>query len=349
MKGVFLFLGANNMPWTESRYSKNQVNKAGKKICRDDSPETELKDAYKIVGNWRAAHAYPLYVITKKLRSLCGNNSMVVHRLKRMDSIVGKLKRFEQMSLYGMQDLGGCRVIVPTVTDVYRIANEYENSRKRHVLCKENDYITEPKQDGYRCLHRVYEYKSDNPNSKYNRMKIEIQFRTKLQHSWATAVEVMSLYINSNLKSGIGEEQYFRFFALVSSLFAIKEEMPVVPNTSENTDKLVKEIKSLDEEFSLLEKLDSMSKVIRTHGRIRINGKYDYFLMSLNTKTNEIKVGAYTASHIDKAVEEYNKLEQLPHTNNVLASAKSMEELRKAYPNYFGDVRGFLQALTKYF
>ena len=34
--------------------------------------------------------------------------------------------------------------------------------------------------------------------------------------------------------------------------------------------------------------------------------------------------------------------------NNVLASAKSMEELRKAYPNYFGDVRGFLQALTKY-
>lgn len=78
-----------------------------KKICRDNLTETELKDAYKIVGNWRAAHAYPLYVITKKLRSLCGNNSMVVHRLKRMDSIVGKLKRFEQMSLYGMQDLGG--------------------------------------------------------------------------------------------------------------------------------------------------------------------------------------------------------------------------------------------------
>ena len=71
--------------------------------------------------------------------------------------------------------------------------------------------------------------------------------------------------------------------------------------------------------------------------------------MSLNTKTDVIKVGGYTGSHIDKGVEEYNKLEQLTHTNNVLASAKSMEELRKAYPNYFGDVRGFLQALTKYF
>ena len=337
------------MPWTESKYSKNQVNKAGRKICRDGLPENELKDAYKIIGNWRAAHAYPLYVITKKLRSLCGKNSLVVHRLKRMDSIVGKLKRFEQMSLYGMQDLGGCRVIVPTVTDVYKIANEYENSRKRHILCKENDYIIEPKQDGYRCLHRVYEYKSDNLSSKYNRMKIEIQFRTKLQHSWATAVEVMSLYTNLNLKSGIGEEQYFRFFALVSSLFAIKEEMPIVPNTSKNVGELVKEIKNLDEKFSLLEKLDSMSKAIRTHSIIRTNGKYDYFLMSLDTKTNEIKVGAYTASHINMAVEEYNKLEQVPYTNNVLASAKSMDELRKAYPNYFGDVRGFLRALTKYF
>ena len=34
--------------------------------------------------------------------------------------------------------------------------------------------------------------------------------------------------------------------------------------------------------------------------------------------------------------------------NNVLASAKSIEELRKAYPNYLGNVKGLLQALTKY-
>ena len=336
------------MPWMESRYSKNQINKAGKRICREDLPDEELKEAYKIVANWRASHAYPLYVITKKLRKLCGGNSMVVHRLKRMDSIIGKLRRFEQMSLYGMQDLGGCRVIVPAVNDVYRIADEYENSRIRHSLCKENDYLDSPKIDGYRCLHRVYEYKSDDENSKYNKMKIEIQFRTKLQHSWATAVEVMSLYTNSNLKSGIGEEQYFRFFALVSSVFALSEGLPTVPGTPSNIYELIEEIKLLDKKHSILEKLESMSKAIRVHKTANFKGPHDYFLMSLDTKTGEIKVGAYTKSFFDKAVEQYNKLEQLPDTNNVLASAKSMKELREAYPNYFGDVKEFLSMLGTY-
>ena len=342
-------MGASNVPWTESKYSKNQINKAGKKICRGDLPEAELKDAYKIVGNWRAAHAYPLHVITKKLRSLCGIDSMVVHRLKRMESIEGKLKRFPQMSLYGMQDLGGCRVIVPSVKDVYRVSAEYENSRIRHVLCKENDYLRDPKSDGYRSLHRVYEYKSDDPQSKYNRMKIEIQFRTKLQHSWATAVEVMSLYIDSNLKSGVGEDHYFRFFALVSSLFALIEDQPIVPNTPESIDELIREIRTLDKEFSLLEKLDSMSMAIQTHNRVKVRGKYDYFLMSLNTIAKEIRVGAYTVSQFTQAEAEYDRLEQTPYTNNVLASAKSMTELRKAYPNYFGDVKGFLGVLREYF
>lgn len=342
-------MGVWNMPWTESKYSKNQINKAGKKICKGDASDTELRDAYKIVGNWRAAHAYPLYVITRKLRSLCGNRAMVVHRLKRMDSIVGKLKRFQQMSLFGMQDLGGCRVIAPTISDVYTIANRYENSRIRHTRYKENDYLQSPKPDGYRCLHRVYEYKSDDPTSKYNKMKIEIQFRTKLQHAWATAVEVMSLYTNSNLKSGVGEEQYFRFFALISSLFAIKEELPIVPNTSEDVGTLLKEIADLDKKYRFIQKLYHVSTAIYAQNLIESKENYDYFLMSLDINTNMLKIYGYSTFHLNDAIEQYNKLELLANTNNVLASAKSMEELREAYPNYFGDVGEFMAEVGKFF
>lgn len=341
-------MGERKVPWTESKYSKKQINKAGKKICSQGSSEDELKQAYKIVGNWRAAHGYPLYVVTRKLRDLCDKDSMIVHRLKRMDSIIGKLMRFPEMSLFGMQDLGGCRVIVPTINDVYRMADKYENSRIRHHMYKEKDYIKIPKPDGYRCLHRMYEYKSENPESKYNRMRVEIQFRTQLQHSWATAVEVMSLYTNSNLKSGVGEEQYFRFFALVSSLFAIREQQAIIPGTPNDVWRLVGEIRELDKDYGMVDKLDSMSKAIKTHNRVKVKGGCDYFLMSLDTKTNEIKVGAYTNSGFEMAIEKYNELEQLPHTNNVLASAKSMTELRAAYPNYFGDVKNFLTVLNEY-
>ena len=341
-------MGVRKMPWTESKYSKNQINKAGKKICRQGANDDELMRAYKIVGNWRAAHGYPLYVVTRKLRNLCDKDSMIVHRLKRMDSIIGKLRRFPKMSLFGMQDLGGCRVIVPTVDDVYRIASAYENSRIRHCMYNEKDYIKTPKSDGYRCLHRMYEYKSESPESKYNRMRVEIQFRTQLQHSWATAVEVMSLYTNSNLKSGVGDEQYFRFFALVSSLFAIREGQTITPNTPNDVGELVCEIRKLDKDYGIIDKLDSMSKAIKIHNRVKVKGGCDYFLMSLDTETNEIKVSSYTVSQFAQAEAEYDRLEQMAHTNNVLVSAKSMTELRKAYPNYFGDVKNFLSVLNAY-
>ena len=47
----------------------------------------------------------------------------------------------------------------------------------------------------------------------YNKnMFIEVQFRTKLQHMWATAVEMMGIYTNSNLKSSQGDYDILRFF-----------------------------------------------------------------------------------------------------------------------------------------
>lgn len=338
-------MGAINVPWTESKYSKNQINKAGKKIC-DDISDEDKKESYKIVANWRAAHAYPLYVISHKLRKICGKKSMVVHRLKRMDSIIGKLKRNPGMSLYGMQDLGGCRVIVPTIKDVYKIANEYENSRIRHILCKENDYLKEPKPDGYRCLHRVYEYKSDDVNSKYNRMKIEIQFRTYLQHLWATAVEVFSLHINANLKSGVGDPQYFRFFALVSTLFAMEEEFPLVPNTPNYFEDVVSEILSLDGMYEIINKLGTATVVAKSFNEVQQGA--DLFLMSLDLKFREIKVSGYKYSQIEQAITDYDELEKRRDTNNVLVYAKSLRELKAAYPNYFGDIGRFLEKLVGY-
>nr|WP_279611692.1 hypothetical protein [Ruthenibacterium lactatiformans] len=86
---------------------------------------------------------------------------IVAERLKRLDSIVNKLKREPSMSLWTMQDLGGCRFIVSSIDDIYKYANEYENSRKRHILKSQYDYVQQPKASGYRSLHRVYEYHRD--------------------------------------------------------------------------------------------------------------------------------------------------------------------------------------------
>lgn len=104
--------------WEIPQYSKSEINKAGSIIADPSSSKEERDNALIILNNWRASHAYPLQVICSNLR-LRNPNSIVVQRLKRLESITGKIERFPDMSLYRMQDLGGCRVIVDSIEHVY--------------------------------------------------------------------------------------------------------------------------------------------------------------------------------------------------------------------------------------
>lgn len=140
--------------WETPKYSKKEINKAGSIIANSSSTEEERKNALIILNNWRASHSYPLQVICSNLR-LRNPHAIVVQRLKRLDSIIGKIKRFPNMNLYRMQDLGGCRVIVDTIEQVYDAIDKYKKSRIRHILKKENDYIQNPKKSGYRSYHMI--------------------------------------------------------------------------------------------------------------------------------------------------------------------------------------------------
>ena len=219
--------------WEIPKYSKSEINKAGFIIANPSSTKEDRNNALIILNNWRAAHAYPLQVICSNLR-LRNPDAIVVQRLKRLDSITGKIERFPDMSLYRMQDLGGCRVIVDTVEQVYEAIEKYKNSRIRHILKREYDYIQNPKDSGYRSYHMVYQFRSDKKETYNKNMLIEIQFRTKLQHIWATAVEMMGIYTKSQLKASSGDKDILRFFALVSSVFAKMENMPISPNTNDD-------------------------------------------------------------------------------------------------------------------
>ena len=332
--------------WEEVHYSKNQINKAGKIIANPDSNLKEVVNALEILNNWRAAHAYPLHVITSNLRR--GNkNAIVVQRLKRLDSIVGKLLRFPHMSLYGMQDLGGCRVIVGDVEGVYRALNEYKNSRIRHILKREDDYIKNPKLSGYRSYHMVYKFQSDK-NDKYNKnMLIEIQFRTRLQHTWATAVEMMGVYTKSQLKASMGDEDVLRFFALVSSVFALVEESPLVPNTPTDILSIVEEIREIDRKCNIVSRLSAMNVAIKNVKNINTNG--GYYILKLNYGNRTLNIYPFRPSEIEKATQLYNQIEGLNDNNidAVLISANSLEAVRLAYPNYFANIAEFVDTMRK--
>ena len=215
------------MIWKKNTNTRNQIKKAGRVLAKGTIDVAEELRSIEVLDNWRASHAYPLHVIATNLRQKTkGTDTIVVQRLKRLDSIIAKLKRKRSIGLYDMQDLAGCRVIAPTVEEVYQLSNQYKNSRIKHRHHKTDDYIEKPKKSGYRGIHMIYKYHSDK-NDDYEGMFVEIQFRTQLQHLWSTAVETMGLYTGTNLKAGLGPDEVLKFFALVSSLFALEEKTTI--------------------------------------------------------------------------------------------------------------------------
>lgn len=332
--------------WEIPKYSKKQIDKAGQIISNDNSTSEEQELALEILNNWRSSHAYPLQVITSNLRRN-NSNAIVVQRLKRLDSITGKLKRFPEMSLYRMQDLGGCRVIVDTIDQVYESVNKYKNSRIRHILKKEYDYIKNPKESGYRSYHIVYQFHSDDKETYNKNMLIEIQFRTKLQHIWATAVEMMGIYTKSQLKASIGDRDILRFFVLISSVFAKMENMPICPNTNDDYNILIQEIKQIDNKLNLVSRLSALSVAIK-HTNEKMKGK-GYYLLRLNYKSRLLNVRSFSTNQIELATNVYNKIEALndPDIDVVLVSATSFDTLKAAYPNYFIDISQFVDMMRK--
>src|SRR6266436_8845112 len=98
----------------------------------------------------------------------------------------------------------------------------------------EDNYLLEPKIDGYRSHHIIFSFSpKDSERAAYTGRRIELQVRTQLQHSWATAIEAVGLFRGEQLKSDQGSREWLRLFKLMSDEFAEAERCPVAPGTPE--------------------------------------------------------------------------------------------------------------------
>jgi len=338
--------------WKAVEYSRSQIIKAGKTIKNDATLGPELDNATKVIDNWRAAHAYPLHVFYLHLRRMSSEREdiIVAERLKRLDSVIKKLKRQPTMSLWSMQDLGGCRFIVPSIREVFFFAEKYKRSRIRHKFINEYDYISKPKASGYRSLHLVFEYHSDK-NDKYNKnMLIELQFRTHLQHLWATAVETMGLFTKQALKAGEGDSDIKRFFTLVSSLLALEEQKPLVPNTPNNIDEILEEIKELDVKNHFVDMLSAIRVAVESKNGTDLK-RQGYYILILNYSKRLLRIKFFMPSQSEEANETYTQIERNraeSQIDAVLVSVSSFQILKAAYPNYFSDIGEFVEILSSY-
>jgi hypothetical protein len=323
--------------------SRKELEKAAG-ILRKEDGGTDYEYAVGVVARWRSAHFFPVNEyharIRSKLKGLGFKRPLAAQRLKRMPSIIGKLRRFGEMSLARMQDIGGIRVILKDMSEVRMFHS---------ILCKKGmppetvllskDYIQEPKKDGYRSIHQVFRYVNAT-HPELDGLRIEVQIRTELQHSWATAVETLGVIEKQSFKTGEGGEDFKYFFKLASALFAIYEKQPVIAELSEKSDEeIAAEFCELEKRLNVYSKLTSLAVSDWHIESVESKKSTAYQVLELDSEKGTLSVVQFTKNQQGQAEDFYKIREsaakQNPGLDVVMVSVGALKEVKKAYPNYF--------------
>ena len=318
--------------------SKARVNRAGDNV-RANIPTVE---DLQVIDDWRAAHRGVLNTFQAILRNRTrGTRITVAQRHKRKLTIFDKLTRLPGMNLSRMDDIAGCRLIFRNIKELYSFRDKFHKARFNHERRNDidkYDYIKSPKPTGYRGVHDVYEY---DVNSEVGKrlagLYVEIQYRTLVQHAWATTVEVIGFITESQPKFERGDKRYEQAMALASEILARAFEDLKGPFPEIGDRELVKQFLALDKELSMLDTLRGLNAADKA-----MSDNRNAILIFSGPQELEIR----TFRDSTEAVRALFELEkQMPGQDIVLVRADTSDEVRLAFKNYFSDARDFIRMI----
>ena len=340
--------------------SRRAIDRAGDVLISETSKVDELEKARDILNQWRARHVYPLNTFNSYLRSKVRNGRfgidvVIAQRLKRASTIINKLREGEDhdIKLLNMQDIAGVRAILPTITDVRKLEADYKLSKRfSHILHpRSKDYIQEPKiKDGYRSTHLVYKYQN-RQHPRWDGLWVELQIRTKLQHTWATAVETMHAFLGKAIKTRQGQksdEKWTEYFRLVSSAFAYIEKTPLVDSHKNMRPNDIQEaIRKYEAELKALEKLRAFPVAIKMITEKASGSTYHLIVLDTRDPNNKtVTVRSYGRDDAEKANADYAETErQFLGQGEVEPVLVSSTNFKEAYSSFFADTKDFQESL----
>ena len=341
------------------------IRKIGEKLREG----IELTEEEKLeFDNFREAHNIIIKLFTIELKKVnFSNQHLTASRNKRIETIISKLRRPEKPKLDRIHDIAGTRIIFENIKSLEDYIDILENTELVNFKEKINEdknrynYIKNPKSDGYRSIHKVFYYSSNIPYSTLNEKrfnlenkKIELQLRTRLQHIWATTVEIYDIINKSNIKTGTHnkletkEGLFFKNCSLVFEGIESNDVEKIKININEifrdkdlveiyNRLKGIKNIKNIqlpktlgsDEVFILITDLNKGKTTFFTTDPIEKNDKQDTFLINASYRRLEEK----------NTKGEYILL---------LLTLGDIKKLKNVYPNYFLNTNKFISILKKY-
>ena len=341
--------------------SKREVNRAGKLIADGFGNDRELD----IVDQWRAAHGYVIntfQIFFKRRIEKLNIPVEFAQRLKRRSTVIDKIGRRHpdgrplMSDVTSMQDFAGCRLIFDTVDDLRNFRSyvhsaasvEHVIHKLRHELSK-YDYIEHPKSSGYRGVHDVYAHyprahrRGSKESLPWHGLLVEVQYRTRVQHAWATALEISDIIDGQKTKFDLDDTDRVRFFALASEILAREHEGIAHSLSEKNIQELCLEFLALEQKLGILQRLHAL----------KASGGFDKIkrhnvLNVIRDTDGSLILEILTFSSPSDAIEKASLLESDPNSlNAVYVRADKPSQVRSAYRNYFNDPVDFVRLVRE--
>ena len=311
-----------------AHYSNKDYKRLGDRIRQN--PRNVSDTDFRMLQELRLSYKEPLAVIFHAVEQAAHKvdaNSICTYRVKRIESIVSKLLRFPEMQINRTEDIAGCRCIMTSTEDVYRLYDRLlRNKDKLPFELKGviHDYIQQPKESGYRSIHLNAVLKDGD-----NR-RVEIQLRSLEHHNWATLVEITDLLFKAKLKED-GRADNHELFDL--HLLLSKDEGSLSKSDKYKIAETVIKynyIEKLGEVFAR-NYLDVRSQWNKMHLQ-----RYHFFLISTDSTGIPEFSGYLYFEEAEKAYFE-KFLNNRGNRNIVLAHLKKTDftKISIAYSNYF--------------
>jgi hypothetical protein len=163
---------------------------------------------------------------------------------------------------------------------------------------------------------------------------VEIQYRTNIQHAWATAVEVIGNITESQPKFQEGDKRYERVMALASEILARAHEDLRGPFPDLDNQTVVKRFVKLNDELGLLNMLKGLNSA-----KASLSKNKNTILIF--PESGKLQIETFRDS--TEALKRLFELEEQTQEHNiVLVKADSSDEVRFAFKNYFSDAQEFV-------
>jgi hypothetical protein len=121
-----------------------------------------------------------------------------------------------------------------------------------------------------------------------------------------------------------------------------------VPNTPTDRKQLKEAIRRYADKLNVEDRLEGFRAALRITEEPRMDFGPGFFLIQLDADKRNTRMWGYQMNQLAEANDHYLKLELQggKGKDQVLVSSDSIAQLKRAYPNYFGDTAIFLRQLA---